>query len=245
MEKENERFQIWINFAQFFIGTFILGVVTLLVNNKIQEREIEIKEQEQIGTLVDKALDENVESRLRLAKFYSTVTRSNEIRERWGIYRGELQKEFDALLAKANTKQKEINDAEKNNIPAIKIEELKSERDSALEEITPKTILLNNLTSRVYFHINNESQREKLQVVLGAISKPSELIVPGIQLISSYQGGNELRYFRVSEKDEAEKITKSIKALLNLDIQTTYVAGYEDNKKIRPRHFELWISKLN
>lgn len=241
---DNERFQTLINFGQFFIGTFALGVITLLVNNKIQEREIEIKEQDQIGTLVEKALDENVEARLRLARFYSSVTRSDAIRARWVDYRKELETEFSKLQDDAKKKQEEIDIAKKNNASALEIEELKKERDDILDEITPKTSTLSALPARVYFHISNESQRQKLQEISKAISVPSELIVPGIELRSNSPSNNELRYFKLAEKEEAEKIAQSINKSLGVNVQSKYIPGYEDSKKIRPRHFELWISKL-
>lgn len=45
---EPERIKLWFSFAKFFLGTFAIGVRTLIANHQIQERELEIKEQEAI-----------------------------------------------------------------------------------------------------------------------------------------------------------------------------------------------------
>lgn len=243
---ENERFQIWINFAQFFIGTFALGVVTLLVNNRIQEREVEIKEQEQIGTLVEEALDANVEARLRLARFYSTVTRSDTIRVRWEEYRGELETEYKLLNEKVDESAKTIKKLEEANASSIEIEKEKKKFDSYVSQVTPRSVLVAEraLPSRVYFHINNNSQRDRASELSRYISKPNELVVPGIQLLNYSPERNELRYFRHSERAEAERIADAIKTF-GVEAKVTYISGHEDNKNLRPRHFELWISSMN
>lgn len=56
---------------------------------------------------------------------------------------------------------------------------------------------------------------------------------------------NALRYFNASEKAEAEKIARPISKLLEEDIQVKYFSGYEDSRRIRPRHFELWMSHVS
>ena len=49
---ELEKLKEWLGFWKFFLGTFILGLATFLVNKDIQNREIEIKEQEQIAKYI-------------------------------------------------------------------------------------------------------------------------------------------------------------------------------------------------
>jgi hypothetical protein len=39
---ELEQSKQWFAFAKFFLGTFAVGVVTLVANHQIQERELEI-----------------------------------------------------------------------------------------------------------------------------------------------------------------------------------------------------------
>lgn len=53
---DNEKLKIWLGFAKFLLGTVFLGLVTTFVNNGIQNREIELKEIEQLGKFIDHAL---------------------------------------------------------------------------------------------------------------------------------------------------------------------------------------------
>lgn len=46
-----------MNFAKFLLGTFALGLVSTLINGQVQQREIELKEQEQVGEFLDHALN--------------------------------------------------------------------------------------------------------------------------------------------------------------------------------------------
>ncbi|WP_161626825.1 peptidoglycan-binding protein [Desulfospira joergensenii] len=100
---DNERLKIWIGFVKFLLGTVILGLVTTFVNNEIQNREIELKEIEQLGKFIDHALTEDVGVRKRFAHYFSKVTRSERLRERWSEYYADVEKEF---LATQEKKQK-------------------------------------------------------------------------------------------------------------------------------------------
>lgn len=91
----DDRLKILLGFARFFLGTFALALVTLLVNREIQKREIDLKEQEQIGKFLDQALDINVEARLRFAQYFSNVTRSDELRKRWDEYYKVVKAEYE------------------------------------------------------------------------------------------------------------------------------------------------------
>jgi len=45
MSIEDSRLTIWLNFIKFLLGTFAIGIVTILVNLEIQERKISLEEQ--------------------------------------------------------------------------------------------------------------------------------------------------------------------------------------------------------
>ncbi len=80
----DERFKIWISLVKFLLGTFALGIITLMVNSKIQEREISLKEQEHLAKFTNVALKENVGPRRLLAQYFANVTQSKKLREGWG-----------------------------------------------------------------------------------------------------------------------------------------------------------------
>lgn len=239
---ENARLQIWINFGQFLLGTFALGAVTLMVNSKIQEREVEIREQQQITTVLDSAMKEKVGDRLLLARFFSTVTRSDTIRARWKVYRDEVEQEnrdFTALVVQQNA---QVEKATSSNASPQVIDELKAARDNTVLQITPSSGAA-TLPSRVYFHISSEGLRQKAATLSRLMAVPNERVIPGIELKENSPNDNELRYFHRSEKLEADSMAQTLRGL-GVDISSKYVAGYEDSNKIRPRHFELWLSHL-
>jgi Family of unknown function (DUF5675) len=89
-----ERLKIWLGFGKFLLGTFAIGLVTTLVNSAIQEREVEIKEQEQVGHFLQHALQEDVGVRRRFAQYFATVTRSDQLRKGWASYFKLIETEY-------------------------------------------------------------------------------------------------------------------------------------------------------
>jgi hypothetical protein len=53
---------------------------------------------------------------------------------------------------------------------------------------------------------------------------------------------SELRFFRQTEAEQAQHGLALLKRA-GLAVALTYVPGYEDSNKIRPRHFELWLAE--
>jgi hypothetical protein len=105
---DNERLTIWVGFAKFVLGTFILGLVTAFINNEIQNREIELKEIEQLGKFIDHALTEDVGVRKRFAHYFSKVTRSEKLRERWSEYYKDVEVEFNFIESKKHEIEKQL-----------------------------------------------------------------------------------------------------------------------------------------
>lgn len=95
---ENEKLKIWLNFSKFLLGTFALGLVTAFLSNDIKMKEIELKEQNQIGSFLEHALQEDVGVRYRFSQYFSKVTRSKELRERWEEYYKIVKTEYDEKL---------------------------------------------------------------------------------------------------------------------------------------------------
>jgi uncharacterized protein YcbK (DUF882 family) len=95
----------WLGFAKFLLGTVVLGLVTTFVNKDIQNKEIalkeidqrraiELREQEQLGKFIEHALAEDVGLRRRFSQYFSTVTRSQELRNGWIEYNKAVEQEF-------------------------------------------------------------------------------------------------------------------------------------------------------
>lgn len=233
-----EKLKEWLGFWKFFLGTFILGLATFLVNKDIQNREIEIKEQEQIAKYIEHAIHEDVGIRLRFALYFRNVTRSEILRDRWKDYLEIVQAEYDGkeqerelLLAKS---QEESITAQEKEVLQARIEEL----EVALNPKPAKTAVL--LPSRVYLHVRNSEQKERATEIASILTN-NGFAVPGIQVLSEGPNTSELRYFRKREEEYARAALELIKDFV--EVKLMYVPGYESSTKIRDRHFEVWLSK--
>ena len=89
-----DKLKLWLDFSKFLLGTVVVGLVSLWINSGIETRQVELKEMEEIGRFVEYALEENVGVRMRFAQYFSTVVRSEELRERWEAYSELVEMEF-------------------------------------------------------------------------------------------------------------------------------------------------------
>lgn len=235
----DERWKSLLSFAQFIVGTVAVGVVGTIMNHQIQTREVEIKEQEQISKNLGTVLSSNAADKLLMAQFYAAVTRSEDIRKRWELYRDELRNEIEYA-----TKQRETAASEIQQTTDAKLIDQKQAIIQRMDAtITPgaRPVQIENLPARIYFHIQNEAQREKVSKIAKQIAKSSGVVVPSVQRLEQVPNSNELRYFKLVEAVEAEGLSKSLKEF-GLDASAKYIPDYESSQKLRPRHYELWIS---
>ena len=235
----DERWKSIMTFVQFLLGTVVLGVFGTIINHQIQTREVEIKEQELISKNLETVLSSNVGDKLLMAQFYATVTRSDDIRKRWEIYRDELKQEIEekkALQAKVASEIQANTDAKIIDQKQAMIQQIDA-------SIIPgaKSAQTESLPARIYFHIQDESQRDKAATVADSIARKPGFVVPGIQLVDQAPSKNEVRYFKLADAVEAETIAKSLKEF-RIDARVKYISGYESPQKLRPRHYELWLS---
>ena len=94
----DERLKLWLSFIKFVLGSFVIGLIALVIKASFQEREIEIKEQQQIGKFLDHALQQDIGVRRRFAQYFSKVTRSTEARSRWEEYYEVLNIEYKETI---------------------------------------------------------------------------------------------------------------------------------------------------
>ena len=105
---DEKKLKLWLSFGKFFLSTFIIGLITVIVNYQIQNREVDLKnkeillkdkeaefsEMERLGEFVTHALSENIAVRRRFSQYFATVTRSPELRERWKEYALLVENEY-------------------------------------------------------------------------------------------------------------------------------------------------------
>lgn len=120
--------EAFIKLGQFLIVTVGFGLAGIVINYHVQQRQIELKELEQLGKFIEHAIDENVAVRQRFAEYFSDVSRSDETRERWIIYAERIASERKAL----EEAQRRLEQEEK--LKAAKAEEANKALQAALQE---------------------------------------------------------------------------------------------------------------
>lgn len=247
---EPERIKLWFSFAKFFLGTFAIGIITLIANHQIQERELEIKEQEAIGHFLEQALTKDVAVRRRFAQYFANVTRSDDLRARWRAYLDVVETEYkdtQAQLAEAEQEvQNTIKDPKAAEGPmATALLDQKLARVDALRSaLTVDTSQQGApVRPRVYFHIRSEGQRSKAAQLGRTLSSVLSVTVPGVQRVPAGPNRTELRYFSSENAEEAKTIAAVLAQQSGLRVHAVLIPGYEGSTLIRPRHYELWLSR--
>jgi hypothetical protein len=116
-----------------------------------------------------------------------------------------------------------------------KVEELR-------QALSPKPIVeQTHINPRVYFHIRKEVQRSSAQELAKKLVANIAVVVPGIQRVEVTPNQSEFRYFKAAEESEAKIIADFIHRN-GVSVQAKYIPGYEESKRVRPRHYELWLS---
>lgn len=106
---DENKLKLWLDFGKFFLGTFLIGFISLVINSGFENREIAIKESEQIGKYVEIALKEDVGVRKRFAEYFKTVSVSEKYRDRWNIYFDLVSLEFEQLKIEAKSVRNELD----------------------------------------------------------------------------------------------------------------------------------------
>lgn len=236
-----DRFKAWLTFWQFVLGTVVVGLTSTFISHQIQTREVEIKEQEANAKFLEQVLQEDVGVRRRLSQYFSYVTRSNELRDRWSEYSKFVEIEYQAIVSE---KQKIQTEIENKVIDAATKDQLQLRVAELERQLSPKPTAVTavaQLQPRVYIHIASEAQRLSAEETSNTLRSDS-IVVPGIELRPNSPRRTELRYFKTSEKVEAEGLTSVIRGTWP-GTEAKYVPGYEASTAIRSRHYELWIAE--
>jgi hypothetical protein len=94
--------------------------------------------------------------------------------------------------------------------------------------------------ARLYTQIWNEDQRRQVQPIVAKLPA-ADIDVARFETVTIGPNRDELRYFRSADLNEAQHVA----SLLNengLKLRLSYVPGFENSPRIRPRHYELWLA---
>ena len=157
---------------------------------------------------------------------------ANSNPEFWGAVAVEAEEELAKNAEQAPTAQQSL---------------LAFETLQQIQATTPSAVKIEKkLAPRLYIHIATEDQRERLAEIARKLEErhaDQGLVVPGIELKAGPKR-TALRYFSKAEKEEANRLTKSLNELglptVSRDA-SRYVRKMKGRSAIRPRHYELWV----
>lgn len=118
----------------------------------------------------------------------------------------------------------------------------KAADNQAVAELIANPNIANILPARIYIQIESEQQSTKARSIKAQLEE-NNYVVPGFEVVGVRAPRNyELRYYRQADEERSKEIVALLKNNLKLDVKPVYLKGQENNKKIRPGHFELWMA---
>jgi hypothetical protein len=122
------------------------------------------------------------------------------------------------------------------------VESPETKVSQAAAEVATEARARRPILPRIYVHVKSDTDREHALAVVNLL-ETQQFVVPGIQRVGPRSPNeSQLRYFRKSEKNQAEHILQILKQA-GYSVSLAYIDGYEDSSKIGPLHFELWFAE--
>jgi hypothetical protein len=104
--------------------------------------------------------------------------------------------------------------------------------------------LADSLPPRFYIHIADESQVPRYLKLKSALEQEDYLVASYENVGANATSSNQLRYFRREDEEKARRIATNLLQTTDQgsEYKIVYIKGYEDSKRVRPGHFEIWIA---
>lgn len=104
-----EKVKFWVSVSKWVIGSVAIVVIALVINSGFKERVTGIQEMQAFDKYVDVILKaDNIEERWKLCQFFSTVTPTERLRDKWINYKHLIQPDYDTFK-KLKQKEFELN----------------------------------------------------------------------------------------------------------------------------------------
>ena len=95
---------------------------------------------------------------------------------------------------------------------------------------------------RVYVQVRSDDQADRVRKRLLPLLRRAGFVTARPEVLAVGPATTEVRYFRTTEQDGAKDVVKVLQDTGLSNIQVRYVQGFEDSKRIRANHFEVWIA---
>ena len=98
----DDRLKSWLGFWKWLISSVVvtggISLTTIIIDAKNRSTELQIQinqeEKEYLTRFLDRAMDDNLEKRLRFAQYFAHVSTTNEYKEGWKAYYSLLNDEY-------------------------------------------------------------------------------------------------------------------------------------------------------
>lgn len=98
-----------IELIKWVISSVAIVVVTIIVDSGFKDRDAGIEEMKLYNQYVDIILQsDNIEQRWRLVEYFSIVTPTYRLRERWILYQDVLRKDYEEYMKLKNLENKMV-----------------------------------------------------------------------------------------------------------------------------------------
>lgn len=112
-----EKYKFRFELIKWFIGSVVLVIITIIIDKGFKERAAGIQEMLAYDKYVEVILKaDNIEERWKLAEYFSTVTPTERLRDRWIAYKDSITADYllfkalkDSLIAMQNKKIETIS----------------------------------------------------------------------------------------------------------------------------------------
>ncbi|RZJ51765.1 MAG: hypothetical protein EOO44_13890 [Flavobacterium sp.] len=130
-----EKYKFNIELLKWFIGSVALVIITFIIDNGFKERTAGVQEMEAYDKYVEIILKaDNIEDRWKLAQYFSTVTPTERLRERWIAYKDSISKDYKIFKA---LKEKEFELQQKDSLKEIRVSSTIIQLNAVQNQLAP------------------------------------------------------------------------------------------------------------
>jgi hypothetical protein len=93
-----DKFKYIIEIIKWIIGSVVLVTLTIIIDKGFKERTAGIQEMQAFDKYVEIILKaDNIQERWKLSEFFSTVTPTERLRERWTKYKSDISADYETF----------------------------------------------------------------------------------------------------------------------------------------------------
>lgn len=249
------------DFLKWIIGSVVLVLITTIIDSGLKSRDIGVKEGELYSKFMTDSIifNENIRRKYELARFFKSVSVSEEVRKGWVIYFEEIKAEYKVTKDSAQIVQKQSeelnikitkneNDTSKNSIDELtKYIALKNKEIILQRQLNPQIPkgepgISNNIPT-VFIQITDDSLRTKmLHFQKNLVDR--NFLSPGIEYVKNTTLlKNQIRYFYTSDIPVVNQIKDLLIKFGINNVDSVPLPSYQNTTK--PGTIEIWIAKSN